>query len=41
MGGFAQAVGVLAPVTIGAIAMHQANKKAKEAEKRQLILTKI
>jgi flagellar motor protein MotB len=41
MGGFAQAVGVLAPVTIGAIAMHQANKKAKEAEKRQFENEKI
>ena len=41
MGGFAQAVGVLAPVTIGVVAMHQANKKAKEAEKRQFENEKI
>lgn len=41
MGGFANAVGILAPVAIGAAAMHSANKKAKIAEKKQFVNEQI
>lgn len=41
MGKFSDAVGILAPIAIGATTMHMANKKAKEVEKRQFVNEQI